>query len=138
MVYRRLNGYFTFFTKKKLQFSLICSFCCCLMKEGLSIFCHFSSHHCIWGQIFGELFKIFINDDELINYFCGMVDRRKMFSLISTRDHCQRSSPRQNSDTVSRIWICAESEFRICGTNEWSSAIVITTTTLLDGTTDNH
>ena len=25
--------------------------------------------------------------------FCGMVDRRKAFSLTSSRDHCQRSSP---------------------------------------------
>ena len=30
------------------------------------------------------------DDDEL---FCGMVDQRKAFSLISSRDHCQRSSP---------------------------------------------
>ena len=29
------------------------------------------------------------DDDELMNYFCGMVDRRKAFSLISSRDHCQ-------------------------------------------------
>ena len=28
------------------------------------------------------------NDDEL---FCGMVDWQKAFSLISSRDHCQRS-----------------------------------------------
>ena len=35
-------------------------------------------------------------DDEL---FCGMVDRRKAFSLISSRDHCQRSSPPRISDT---------------------------------------
>ena len=25
--------------------------------------------------------------------WCGMVDRRKLFSLISSRNHCQRSSP---------------------------------------------
>ena len=31
--------------------------------------------------------------------FCGMVDRRKEFSLISSRDHCQRSSPSRISDT---------------------------------------
>ena len=31
--------------------------------------------------------------------FCGMVDRRKAFGLISSRDHCQRSSPSQISDT---------------------------------------
>ena len=36
---------------------------------------------------------------ELMNCFCGMVDRRKAFSLISSRDHCQRSSPSWISDT---------------------------------------
>ena len=30
---------------------------------------------------------------------CGMVDRPKAFSLISNRDHCQRPSPSQISDT---------------------------------------
>ena len=34
----------------------------------------------------------------LINCFCGMVDRRKVFSLISSRDHCQRSSPSRICD----------------------------------------
>ena len=29
------------------------------------------------------------DDDELMNYFCGMVDRRKAFGLISSQDHCQ-------------------------------------------------
>ena len=31
--------------------------------------------------------------------FCGIVDRRKVFSLVSSRDHCQRSSPSRISDT---------------------------------------
>ena len=35
---------------------------------------------------------------ELMNYFCGMVDQRKAFSLISTQDHCQRFSPSQISN----------------------------------------
>ena len=35
----------------------------------------------------------------MMNCFCGMVDRRKAFSLISSRDHCQRSSPLRISDT---------------------------------------
>ena len=42
----------------------------------------------------------FVNElmnDEL--FFGGMVDRRKVFSLISSRDHCQRSSPSRISDT---------------------------------------
>ena len=33
------------------------------------------------------------DDDDDDEFFCGMVDRRKTFSLISRRDHCQRSSP---------------------------------------------
>ena len=36
---------------------------------------------------------------ELMNCFCGMVDRQKAFSLISSWDHCQRSSPSQISNT---------------------------------------
>ena len=35
----------------------------------------------------------------LMNCFCGMVDRYQAFSLISSQDHCQRSSPSQISDT---------------------------------------
>ena len=35
----------------------------------------------------------------MMNCFCGMVDRRKAFRLISSRDYCQRSSPTQISDT---------------------------------------
>ena len=35
----------------------------------------------------------------MMNSFCGMVDQRKAFSLISSRDHCQRSSPSRISDT---------------------------------------
>ena len=34
-----------------------------------------------------------------MNCFYGMVERRKAFSLISSRDHCQRSSPSRISDT---------------------------------------
>ena len=37
--------------------------------------------------------------DELMNCFCGMVDRRMAFSLISNRDHCQRASPSRIPDT---------------------------------------
>ena len=35
----------------------------------------------------------------MTNCFCGIVDRRKALSLISSRDHCQRSSPSQIFDT---------------------------------------
>ena len=30
--------------------------------------------------------------------FCGMVDQQKTFNLISSQDHCQRSSPLQISN----------------------------------------
>ena len=40
----------------------------------------------------------FIARDEL-NCFCGMADQRKASSLISRREHCQRSSPSRISDT---------------------------------------
>ena len=35
----------------------------------------------------------------MMNCFCGMVEQRKPFHLISSWDHCQRSSPSQISDT---------------------------------------
>ena len=37
------------------------------------------------------------DDDEL---FLCMVERQKAFSLFSSRDHCQRSSPWRISDTT--------------------------------------
>ena len=35
----------------------------------------------------------------MMNCFCGIIDRRKAFSLISSQDHCQRSSRSRISDT---------------------------------------
>ena len=35
----------------------------------------------------------------MMNCFYGIVDQPKEFSLISSRDHCQRSSPSRISDT---------------------------------------
>ena len=36
----------------------------------------------------------------MMNCFCGMVDRQKAFGLISSWDHCQRSSPSQIFDML--------------------------------------
>ena len=58
--------------------------------------------------------------------FCGMVDRPKAFSLISSWDHCQRSSPSQISDTLRAGFEPAQN--LISGLVEWSCAVVITTT----------
>ena len=35
----------------------------------------------------------------MMTCFCGMVDQRKAFRLVSSRDHCQRPSPSRISDT---------------------------------------
>ena len=46
----------------------------------------------------------------MMNWFCGMIDRREIFSLISSRGHCQRSSP---SRIVTGVWTHAEHKFRL-------------------------
>ena len=48
----------------------------------------------------------------MMNCFCDMLDRRNVFSLISSRDHCQRFSPSRVCHAESRAWTCAEPEFR--------------------------
>ena len=58
----------------------------------------------------------------------GMVDRRKMFSLISSRDLCQRSSPLRISDTTRAGFEPAEN--LSLSFVKWSCALVITTTPL--------
>ena len=62
----------------------------------------------------------------MINCFCGMVDRRKTFSFISSRDHCQRSSPSRISDTPRAGFEPAQNPSS--GLVEWSCAVVITST----------
>ena len=49
----------------------------------------------------------------MMNCFCGIVDRRKAFSLISSWDHCQRSSSSQISDTPRAGFEYAEPESRL-------------------------
>ena len=62
----------------------------------------------------------------MMNCFCGMVDWQKAFSLISSRDHCQRSSPLWISDTLRAGFEPAQN--LISGLVEWSCAVLITTT----------
>ena len=62
----------------------------------------------------------------MVNCFCGMVDRWKAFSLISSRDHCQRSSPPRISDTPRAGFEHVQN--LSSGLVEWSCAVVITTT----------
>ena len=58
--------------------------------------------------------------------FCGMVDWRKAFSLISNRDHCQRPSPTRISDTPRTGFEPAQN--LSSDLVEWSCAVVVTTT----------
>ena len=58
----------------------------------------------------------------IINCFCGMVDWRKVLSLISSRDHCQRSSPSRISDTPQVGFETAQN--LILGLVKWNCAIV--------------
>ena len=62
----------------------------------------------------------------MMNCFCGMIDRRKAFSLTSSRDHCQRSSPSRISDMPQAGFEPAQN--LSSGLVEWSCAVVITTT----------
>ena len=59
------------------------------------------------------------------NCFCGMVDGRKAFCLISSRDHCQRSSASRISDTPRAGFEPAQN--LSSGLVEWSCAGAITT-----------
>ena len=64
----------------------------------------------------------------MLNCFCGMVDRRwrKAFSLISSQDHCQRSSPSRISNPPRAGFEPAQN--LSLGLVEWSCAVVITAT----------
>ena len=61
-----------------------------------------------------------------MNCFCGMVDRRKAFSFISSRDNCQRSSSSRISNSP---WVGYELAQNLSsGLVEWSCAVMTTTT----------
>ena len=61
-----------------------------------------------------------------MNCFYGMVDQQKMFSLISSQDHCQRFSPLQISERLQTGFERAQN--MSSGFVEWRCAVVITTT----------
>ena len=60
----------------------------------------------------------------MMNCFCGMVDRRKVFRLISSWDLCQRSSLSRISDTLQAGF--EHTQNLSSGLVEWSCAVVIT------------
>ena len=61
----------------------------------------------------------------MVDCFCGMVDRRKALNLISSRDHYQRLSPLEISDTLQTR--SEPLQNLSSGFMEWSCAVIITT-----------
>ena len=72
----------------------------------------------------------------IMNCFCGMVDRRKAFSLISSWDHCQRSSPSRIFDTPRAGFEPVQN--LSSALVEWSCTVVITTTPWLILSKQSH
>ena len=70
----------------------------------------------------------------MMNYFCGMVNRQKAVSLITSRDHCRRYSLSRVSDTPQAGSEPAQS--LNSGFVEWTCAVVITTAPWLHITTN--
>ena len=92
------------------------------------ILIHFSwiSVACVCSCEWGKLWLLVTLLKILVNCFCGMVDRRMAFSLISSRDHCQKFSPSRISDTPRTGFELAQN--LNSGFVEWSCAVVTTTT----------
>ena len=63
---------------------------------------------------------------KMMNYFCGMVDQRKGYSLISVRDHYQKSSPSWISDPARARF--QPSQNLSSGFVEWRCTVMIITT----------
>ena len=78
------------------------------------------------SKLWGGSLVIETNIVLMMNCFCGMLDWWKTFSLISSRDHCQRSLPSQISDMPQAGFEPAKNLWS--GLVDWSYAVVITTT----------
>ena len=94
--------------------------------HNVSVLCYF-----IFPLFFFSFFFICNNEGNsflwrwiILNCVCGMVDRRKAFSLVFSRDHCQRSSPSLISN-MSRAGL-EPAQNLSSGLFEWNCAILIT------------
>ena len=95
----------------------------CARKRVLFLFRLSKQNYCYFRLILTYFSPVL---HELMNCFCGMVDRRKVFSLISSRDHCKRSSPSRISGTPRAGFEPAQN--LSSALVEWSWAVVIITT----------
>ena len=71
---------------------------------------------------FIELLPVNKDNDE---WFCGLLDQQKAFSLVSNREYYQRFSPSLISDTLQAGFVPAQN--LILNYVEWSCEVVITT-----------
>ena len=78
------------------------------------------------GKILKSILSNIVNKYDELNCFCGMVDRRKTFSLISRRENCQRSSPSRISDTPQAGFKPIQN--LSSGLVEWICGVMITNT----------
>ena len=67
----------------------------------------------------------------MMNCFCGMVGRRKTFRFISSRDMSEILTITNLRHATSRVWICAESEFRLswmklCSSDNYYTTVLLT------------
>ena len=76
--------------------------------------------------LFGLSYTCFLWWWMMRNCFCSVIDRWKAFSLTSSQDHCQRSSPLQISNNPQAGFEYAQN--LISGFVEWNCAVLITTT----------
>ena len=90
------------------------------LKETVSCF-----NERYWLRTSGNDFNTSYLLFSMMNCFCVMVDRRKLFSFISSRDHFQISSPSRISDTPQAGFAPAQNPSS--GLVEWSCAVLITT-----------
>ena len=72
----------------------------------------------------------------VMNCFCGMADQWKTFSLISSQDHCQRSSTSRISDMPQAGFEPAQN--LSSSLVKWNCAVVITSTTQCHTTMLGH
>ena len=116
-------------TPRKVQY--ICKFIFFIIySNDINIFLKFI--------LFGDLFRnLSANMMMTMNCFCGMVNRRKAFSLISSRDHCQRSSPSRTSDTPKAEFEPVQN-LSLGWSSKWSCAVVITTTSRCHAISQNY
>ena len=116
-----------YFGNAYIRYFLLFSWC-----KNLSCNNACNTHETTWFFVIYDLwFHEFVMlkptlNNLMMNCFCGMVDWQKVFSLISSQNHCQRSSPSQISDTLRAGFEPVQN--LSSDLVEWSCVVLITAT----------